>query len=53
MSGGVSLKLMLQHKKELHEMEIEIKYPEMTERVTKLIQCIRQYDMERIKSSLL
>ncbi|WP_277405521.1 hypothetical protein [Lacrimispora xylanisolvens] len=40
------MRLMLQHKKELHETEIEIKYPEMTERVAKLIQCIRQYDME-------
>lgn len=38
------MKLMLQHKKELLETEIEIKYPNMTERITKMIQHIRQYD---------
>ncbi|TCL55211.1 LytTr DNA-binding domain-containing protein [Kineothrix alysoides] len=38
------MKLMLQHKKELQETEIEIKYPEMTERITQMIQYIRQYD---------
>lgn len=38
------MKLMLQHRRELEETEIEIKYPNMTERITKLIQHIRQYD---------
>ena len=35
---------MLQHKKELNDVELEIRYPEMTERISKMIQLIRQYD---------
>jgi len=35
---------MLQHKKGLQETEIEIKYPEMTERIAQMIRHIRQYD---------
>ena len=38
------MKLMLQHKKELNDVELEIRYPEMTERISKMIQLIRQYD---------
>ncbi|WMJ90732.1 LytTR family DNA-binding domain-containing protein [Anaerocolumna sp. MB42-C2] len=35
---------MLQHKKELQEIELEIRYPEMTKKVSQMIQLIRQYD---------
>lgn len=38
------MRLLLQHRKELQETEIEIRYPNMTERITRLIQHIRQYD---------
>lgn len=39
------MKLMLQHRKELQETEIEIRYSNMTERITRMIQNIRQYDV--------
>lgn len=35
---------MLQHKKELQEIELEIRYPEMTEKISQMIQFLRQYD---------
>lgn len=35
---------MLQHKKELNDVELEIRYPEMTGRISKMIQLIRQFD---------
>ncbi len=38
------MRLLLQHRKELQETEIEIRYPNMTERITRLIQHIRQYN---------
>lgn len=44
--GGACLKLILQHKEELNEVELEIRYPEMTKRISKLVQCIKQYDLE-------
>lgn len=40
------MKLLLQQKKELNEVELEIKYPEMTQRISKLVQFIKQYDLE-------
>lgn len=38
------MKLMLQHRNELQETEIEIRYSNMTERITRMVQHIRQYD---------
>ena len=40
------MKLLLQQKKELNEVELEIKYPDMTQRISKLVQFIKQYDLE-------
>ena len=38
------MKVMLQQKKELEETEIEIRYPNMTERIETMVQHIRQFD---------
>ncbi|WP_242974363.1 LytTR family transcriptional regulator DNA-binding domain-containing protein [Lacrimispora amygdalina] len=37
--------MLLLHKNELQETEIEIRYPDMTQRIEKMIQHIRQFDI--------
>lgn len=38
------MNLLLQQKKELKELEVEIRYPKMTEQISQIVDFIRQYD---------
>lgn len=43
--GGVDLNLLLQQKRELKNVEVEIRYPRMTEQVSRMVQFIKQCDI--------